>query len=334
MTLPSGYAMRRPGPADLVAAQALLDDCEAADTGEPRAHQLDVVAESRRPSVDIRRDWSVIETAERGSGRLRVAARLRLGEFHRRAQRAPRPRGQRSGRVAPDGPRGEGGRDRARARRRGAWSAERLVRRRPGRPSRPAARSRLRQVARLLPHAESIFVRGARGPEPPAGFRCARPAGTDERTLYEATRRLRRALQLRARYPRGLPGRVAARDVDPELWLVGWRRRGRGEVAAVVRGANVYVESVSVRKPVARPRPGARPAPAGSAGCTTGAGTTSSSASTPRRGPAPAASTRRPACGSGGGSSCSSGACHEQAGRGGAGRAARPRPERSFSCAR
>lgn len=49
--LPEGFDLRHPSPADLDAAQTLLDEVESAETGAPRRSPIDLAAFSRDPRV-------------------------------------------------------------------------------------------------------------------------------------------------------------------------------------------------------------------------------------------------------------------------------------------
>jgi ribosomal protein S18 acetylase RimI-like enzyme len=51
--LPDGFALRHTTPADITAAQALLDEVESAETGEPRRSPIDLAAFGRDPRVAL-----------------------------------------------------------------------------------------------------------------------------------------------------------------------------------------------------------------------------------------------------------------------------------------
>lgn len=52
-TLPPGYALRSLTANDLPAVQELLNACESAETGEPCVHEMDIVAEARGPALRL-----------------------------------------------------------------------------------------------------------------------------------------------------------------------------------------------------------------------------------------------------------------------------------------
>lgn len=61
--LPPGYLVRHPTLGDLPAIVRLLDECEAADCGEPRASDFDAVAMAADPDSSLEEDWWVVENA-------------------------------------------------------------------------------------------------------------------------------------------------------------------------------------------------------------------------------------------------------------------------------
>jgi len=67
--LPAGYVVRTLTVDDLPAVQALLDECESADTGEPRVHEQDIAVEVRRHWFDLERGaWVVLGADGRLAG--------------------------------------------------------------------------------------------------------------------------------------------------------------------------------------------------------------------------------------------------------------------------
>src|SRR5665647_1761766 len=62
-TPPPDYLLRHPAADELPAIQRLLDECEAADCGEPRASDFDVVAAAADPDAHPEQDWWVLEHA-------------------------------------------------------------------------------------------------------------------------------------------------------------------------------------------------------------------------------------------------------------------------------
>ena len=59
--IPRGFVLRTLTPADLPAAQALLDACETADAGEPCVHEIELAVESRSPLFDFEHGaWVVV----------------------------------------------------------------------------------------------------------------------------------------------------------------------------------------------------------------------------------------------------------------------------------
>ena len=62
-TPPPDYLLRHPAADELPAIQRLLDECEAADCGEPRVSDFDVVAAAADPDAHPEQDWWVLEHA-------------------------------------------------------------------------------------------------------------------------------------------------------------------------------------------------------------------------------------------------------------------------------
>ena len=62
-TPPSDYLLRHPAADELPAIQRLLDECDSADCGEPRACDFDVAAAAADPDAHPDQDWWVIEHA-------------------------------------------------------------------------------------------------------------------------------------------------------------------------------------------------------------------------------------------------------------------------------
>ena len=59
-TLPDGFTLRNTAPSDVANVQAMLDEVECAEMGEPRHSPLDVAADCRSPKRDLERDtWLV-----------------------------------------------------------------------------------------------------------------------------------------------------------------------------------------------------------------------------------------------------------------------------------
>jgi mycothiol synthase len=59
--LPEGFVVRHLTPADLPAAQALLDTCETADSGEPCVHEMDLAVVSRSVHFELEDNtWAIL----------------------------------------------------------------------------------------------------------------------------------------------------------------------------------------------------------------------------------------------------------------------------------
>ena len=59
--LPAGFTLRHTAPADVAAAQAMLDAVESAEVGEPRHSPLDIAADCQSPRLELERDtWLVL----------------------------------------------------------------------------------------------------------------------------------------------------------------------------------------------------------------------------------------------------------------------------------
>ena len=248
--LPDGYVWRAITHDDLPAAQALLDACEAAATGEARVHQLDVAAEARLPGRDLARDFPLIATDE---GAVAALGWL-LGFDSGNSVCEPNVHPDHAGRGL-EAPLLAALEDRAvdHAKARGVASRAKL-----SVWCEDIEHDRRAMLAGLgYLRARDFFLmridlaRGFEAAEPPDGFevRAFRP-GMDERALYDATQE---AFAEHFNFePETFDDWVAewtARDIVPELWFVAWDGgEVAGEVAAVRRGRDVYIESVSVRK--------------------------------------------------------------------------------------
>lgn len=67
--LPEGCVLRALTTDDLPAAQALLDACESADTGEPCIHEMDLAVASRRRRFDFEHNaWVILAPDVRLAG--------------------------------------------------------------------------------------------------------------------------------------------------------------------------------------------------------------------------------------------------------------------------
>lgn len=64
MPPPEGYILRHPAPDEAPAVQAVLDDCETADTGEQRRHDDDVATDWRSRECHPEEDWWVAVAAD------------------------------------------------------------------------------------------------------------------------------------------------------------------------------------------------------------------------------------------------------------------------------
>ena len=249
--LPDRYVWRRATRDDLPAAQELLDACEAAATGEPRTHQLDVVAEASLPGRDLARDFLLIAT---GDGAVAAFGWL-LGFDSGNSVCEPNvhPDHARSGLEAPllaaledravEHAEACGVASRAKL---SVWCEDIEHERRALLVGSGYLRARDFFLMRI------DLARGFAAAELPDGFEVrAFRAGRDERALYEATQE---AFAEHFNFePETFDDWVAAwtaRDVVPGLWLVAWVGGDvAGEVAPVRRGRDVYIDSVSVRKP-------------------------------------------------------------------------------------
>jgi len=249
--LPDGYVWRLAERDDLPGAQALLDACEAAVTGEPRPHQLDVVAEAALPGHDLARDFLLIAT---DVGTLAAFGWL-LGFDSGNSVCEPNvhPEHTRSGLEGPlltaleeraaEHAASIGVASRARV---SVWCEDVEHERRALLLGRGYRKVRDFFIMRI------DLAKGFDAAAVPEGVEIrAFHSGRDERTLYEATQE---AFAEHFNFePESFDDFVAewtGRDVVPGLWLVAWDGDDvAGEVAAVRRERDVYIESVSVRKP-------------------------------------------------------------------------------------
>jgi mycothiol synthase len=249
--LPEGYSWRRATAADLPLAQELLDACEAADTGEARAHQLDIVAESRLPRADVARDYPLIESSDGSLAALGWLFHFESGNSicepnvhpdHRTAA-LEEPLLAALERRASDLARA---RQADPSRRLDVWCESAKSDRRAMLVTRGYVKVRDFLIMRV------DLARGFAPPVLPAGLtvRSFRP-GVDEHALHEATEEaFSEHFHFEPSTFDEFCGLLAARKVNPDLWLVAWDgNEVAGEVLSLERAGDVYVESVSVRKP-------------------------------------------------------------------------------------
>ena len=62
--LPAGFTLRHTTPADVAAAQAMLDAVESAEVGEPRHSPLDIAADCQSPRLELERDTWLVQAPE------------------------------------------------------------------------------------------------------------------------------------------------------------------------------------------------------------------------------------------------------------------------------
>ncbi|MGZ4409908.1 MAG: N-acetyltransferase family protein [Gaiellaceae bacterium] len=249
--LPEGYAWRRVAPTDLPLVQELLDTCEAADTGETRAHQLDVVAEGRQPRVDIERDYLLIVSSDGALAAFGWLFHFESGNCICEPNVHPEHRA-----AALEGPLLTALESRASdlghgheadpSRRLDVWCESVRGDRRAMLGARGYAKVRDFLIMRIE------LAQGFASPVLPSGLtvRSFRP-GVDERALHKATEEaFAEHFHFEPSTFDEFCGTLAARKVNPDLWLVAWDGdEVAGEVLSLERAGDVYVESVSVRKP-------------------------------------------------------------------------------------
>ena len=248
--LSDGYTWRPMTVADLPAAQDLLDACEAAVTGERRPHQIDVGADARQPRVDMARDQLLIMAPNGAlaafgwvypfdSGNAMCEPNVHpdhprelleeplLVALERRAAQRARAVGATSARLS-------------------VWCEDGETRRRDLLLGRAYAKVRDTHVMRIRLSEDATRV-------------AALPPGIDARPF-------RRPVDLRALHAAVEEAFAehfnfepttfddfsawATTEVEPERWLVAWDGGEiAGEVLALRREHDMWIESVSVRKP-------------------------------------------------------------------------------------
>jgi len=62
--LPAGFTLRHTTPADVAAAQTMLDAVESAEVGEPRHSPLDIAADCQSPRLELERDTWLVQAPE------------------------------------------------------------------------------------------------------------------------------------------------------------------------------------------------------------------------------------------------------------------------------
>ncbi len=250
--LSEGYVLRTLTIGDLAAVQALLDECESADTGEPCVHELDIAVEVRSHWFDLEHGaWVVVAPGGRLAG---------AGWVHRP---------EHDGTITSD--------HYVRPDLRDIGLDDVFLDLIEERATWYGHQGRVAGAMRLLSFCEPLLesrrrLLAARGfhvvrelyqmrldlTEPlsparlPAGVavRMARP-GDDDRALHAASEEAFKEHFLYEPTPIDeWRMRTVLRDAtDPSLWLVAWHgSQVAGQVWVLPRGEEVYVESLSVAK--------------------------------------------------------------------------------------
>jgi mycothiol synthase len=265
VVVPDGFAMRALAPADLPAAQALLDTCESADVGEPCVHEMDLAVESQSSHFEFDvNTWLVLD----GDGGFAALGwlwtphddRIVTADFYVRPDCRDKGLDEalldaieaRARVYAPAGPSEDraGTVDTARS----DGAAKLVVFVEPVLEARRAlVLERGFTIVRQIFQMRLDFTQPPTEAESPSGV-VVRPIrlGEDDRRVHAASEEAfsEHFLYWPTPYDEWRRRTVEREAVDPSLWLVAWDGdEVAGQVWVLQRGSEVLVEDLSVRRP-------------------------------------------------------------------------------------